>query len=341
MANLTSPLITQFSHSPIFTFESYWSIYLFFTFMVACLIIVDLKSSAKKIPSFRQSLIWSLIWISAGVTVGISLYFYTLYQIDDGAVARRITAEYFAGYLMEKILAIDNIFVFILIFKSLHISLTQQKRVLFYGVLGAIFFRACFIAIGAYWFNVPWVMKLFGSFLLLSGIKMIFDHYHHFNQVNIERTPKMISFLSKYLPVTHQSQSDEFFIKEDSQWLVTPLFISLLAIEFSDIVFAFDSVPAIFALTNEPLVVFTSNIAAILGLRSIYFLLIDMMDRFTFLGFGLSGILIFVGIKMLWLNELYSGHFPLSFSTGIIFLFLLVSLLASLIFPPKKIEHAS
>jgi tellurite resistance protein TerC len=238
------------------------------------------------------------------------------------------------GFIIEKSLAIDNIFVFILVFSYFNVPAELKHRVLFYGILGALFFRAIFIALGSVLMQYHFVILIFGVFLIVTGVKMMFSPE---TKIEPEKNP-LIKLIKKFLPVTPNYVGDKFFTRINGVLYATPLFVALVFIEFTDIIFAVDSVPAIFAITKEPLIVFTSNIFAILGLRAMYFLLDGVMDKFRYLKYGLGLVLIFVGLKMAWLNEAFGGKFPISWSLGIIGGIIGLSILISLIIPvdPKK-----
>jgi tellurite resistance protein TerC len=206
-----------------------------------------------------------------------------------------------------------------------------QHRVLFYGILGALVFRAFFIAIGSVLMQYHAVVIIFGVFLLVTGIKMLWMPE---TKIDPDKNP-LIRLFRRIVPVTKEHHGERFFVRENGVLHATPIFIALLFLELTDIVFAVDSVPAIFALTREPLIVFTSNIFAILGLRSMYFMLASAIDKFHLLKYGLAIVLIFVGLKMVWLNSLYDGKFPISLSLGIILGIVAVSVILSLAFPKR------
>jgi len=206
-----------------------------------------------------------------------------------------------------------------------------QHRVLFYGILGALVFRAIFIAMGSVLMQYHWVVIVFGAFLILTGVKMFFAPE---KPIDPERNP-VIRLFKRLMPVTPQLHGQRFFVRQSGRLHATPLFVALLFLELSDIIFAVDSVPAIFALTREPLIVFTSNIFAILGLRAMYFMLAGAMDKFHMLKYGLAVVLVFVGLKMVWLNEAFGGKFPISWSLGIIVAVIAVSVALSLFFPRR------
>ena len=219
-----------------------------------------------------------------------------------------------------------------LVFSYFAIPSKYQHRVLFYGILGAIIFRAIFIAIGAALMQYHWVIVVFGVFLILTGLKMMFAPE---KGLEPEKNP-LISLMRRFIPLTPQMHDEKFFVRLNSVWHATPLFVALLFLEATDVIFAVDSVPAIFALTKEPLIVFTSNIFAILGLRSMYFMLAGAVDKFYMLKYGLAIVLIFVGLKMAWLNDWYGGKFPITLSLGIIGAVIAASVALSLFFPKAR-----
>jgi tellurite resistance protein TerC len=251
---------------------------------------------------------------------------------DPAAAAERVGLEFLTGFVIEKALAVDNIFIFAVVFSYFAIPAAYQHRVLFYGILGALVFRAIFIALGAVLMQYHWVVVLAGVFLILTGLKLMFGPE---KPMDPDANP-LIKLVRRFLPITSTLEGERFFVRKNGVLFGTPLLITLLVVEFSDIIFAIDSVPAIFAVTKEPLIVFTSNIFAILGLRSLYFMLASVVDRFHLLKFGLALVLVFVGLKMSWLNEAFGGKFPIGLSLGIIFGILVVSMAASWLIPPKK-----
>jgi tellurite resistance protein TerC len=251
---------------------------------------------------------------------------------DAQAAARRAGLEFLTGYIIERALSFDNIFIFVVVFRYFGVPMMYQHRVLFYGILGAFVFRAIFIAMGAILMRYQFVIVIFGLFLIFTGLKMLRKPDE---EVHPERNWILNQF-KKWMPVTTQSHGPRFFVRQNGVLMATPLFISLLSLETTDIVFAIDSVPAIFAVTKEPLIVFTSNIFAILGLRAMYFLLTSAIEMFHYLNYGLALVLVFVGLKMVWLNQAFEGHFPITWSLGIICVLLAVSIVASLLFPKKK-----
>jgi len=232
--------------------------------------------------------------------------------------------EYFAGYLIEKSLAVDNVFVFALIFTYFAVPRQYQHRVLFYGVLGALVFRAIFIAGGvALLDQFHWILYVFGAFLVITGWRM----FRHRNEESDPGRNPVLRLVRRFVPTTDEYHGQKFWVKKAGKWVATPLFVVLVLVETTDIVFAVDSIPAIFAVTQEPFLVFTSNAFAILGLRAMYFLLADLIHRFVYLKLGLSAILVFVGVKMLLL-DVYKV--PIGLSLAVIATLITVSVAASL-----------
>jgi tellurite resistance protein TerC len=217
-----------------------------------------------------------------------------------------------------------------MVFAYFAIPAKYQHRVLFYGILGALIFRAIFIGMGSYLMQFHWIIYIFGAFLIVTGIKMMLVPEKEIEPEN----NFLIRLFKRFVPVTPQLHGQKFFIRGDGGRLfATPLLIALLFLELTDIIFAVDSVPAIFAITKEPLVVFTSNIFAILGLRAMYFMLAGAVDKFYLLKYGLAVVLIFVGLKMVWLNDAFGGKFPITWSLGFILATILLSVIVSLMFP--------
>ena len=315
-----------------FPFAEYWWFYLPFTGFIILLLTLDLGIFHRKshTVSFKEATIWSIVWVTLALTFNFLLYRYSFNKFGAEA-AFQIAMEFLSGYVVEYSLSVDNIFVFVLVFSYFAIPAEYRHRVLFYGILGALIFRAIFIAIGAALIQFHWVIYLFGGFLLITGIKMLFSKE---TEIDPEKN-YLIRLVKRFIPVTHEIEGKEFFVKRGKLTYATPLFVALLFMEATDIVFAVDSVPAIFALTKEPLIVFTSNIFAILGLRSMYFMLAGAIDKFYLLKYGLSIILIFVGLKMIWLNDLFDGKFPIVYSLSIILGIIFLSIVVSLMFPKR------
>jgi len=288
--------------------------FLFFILIIILLAfdlgVLNRKSHA---PSIKEAAYWSVMWILLAFIFNGGVYYW---------YGSQKALEFFTGYVLEKSLSVDNLFVFVLIFSAFKTPRHLHHKILFYGILGAIFFRLIFIFIGAALLSrFNWMLYVFGAFLVITGIKIILKKEDTF----VPQKSIILSWFRTHLPFSWES-SEKFFIKRNKKIFFTPLFMALLAIEISDIIFAVDSIPAIFAITRDPFIVFTSNIFAILGLRSIYFVLENLMERFIYLKYGLGVILTYIGIKMLIVEYI---HIPIFASLGIIFSILLVTTLAS------------
>jgi tellurite resistance protein TerC len=330
----------------LFPFADYWWFYVAFTLFVLGTLALDLGVFHKKAHevSFKEASAWTAIWISLALVFNYLFYLYAQYQFstherytsipDFNPVlqAKASALEFLTGFVVEKSLAIDNIFVFAVVFAYFGIPKVYQHRILFWGILGALVFRAIFIAMGSVLMQYEWVVIFFGAVLILTGFKMFFAGT---KAQNLENN-FVIRQLKKIFRVHPKIEGQNFFHKINGLTYVTPLFLALVFLELSDIIFAVDSVPAIFALTKEPLIVFTSNIFAILGLRSMYFMLAGVMDRFAYIKYGLASVLVFVGLKMVWLNEAFGGKFPISWSLGIIVMLIGGSILVSLMINKKS-----
>jgi tellurite resistance protein TerC len=265
--------------------------------------------------TMREAATSSAMWVALGLAFGA-----VVWMVWGGDRA----GEYYAGYLIEKSLTVDNIFVFALLFSFFAVPAAFQHRLLFWGVLGALVFRGLFIAAGAALLeNFHWVIYVFGGFLVWTGVRMA---RHGDAEVHPERNP-VLRLLRRVMPVTDAYVGTRFFVRRDHRTWATPLFAVLVAIETTDVLFAVDSIPAIFAVTDEPFIVFTSNAFAILGLRALYFLLAGLMDRFVYLKYGLAAILVFVGVKMLLVDV---WHIPIALSLAVIAAVLGVSVALSL-----------
>jgi tellurite resistance protein TerC len=330
----------------LFPFAEYWWFYALFTLFVLLMLALDLGVFHRKAHdvSFKEASTWSVVWVSLALLFNYILYRYALWKFpqderlmalpnfNPDIAAWNVSLEFLTGYIIEKSLSVDNIFIFVMVFAYFAIPKKYQHRVLFYGILGALFFRAIFIAMGSALMQFHWVIYLFGAFLIITGIKMFFAH-------NEEIEPEknfLIRIFKRFMPVTSTLEGQRFFSKIEGQWHATPLLIALLFLEATDIIFAVDSVPAIFAITAEPMIVFTSNIFAILGLRSMYFMLAGVIDKFHMLRYGLAVVLVFVGLKMVWLNDAFGGKFPISWSLGIITGVIALSIIGSLLIPKRE-----
>lgn len=304
----------------------WWMWGIFLTIVVGILLIDLLLVGGGKQHrvSLKEAATWSAVWISVSLLFAGGLWWY-LDTYHSRALANEKTLEYITGYLIEKSLAVDNIFVWIMLFSYFSVPLELQKRLLLLGVFGAIVMRTVMILAGAWLVaEFHWILYLFGLFLLFTGIKMF---WFADQNPELEKNPVM-RWLRGHMNITTELYGERFFVLRDGVRHATPLFLALVLVEVSDLIFAVDSIPAIFAITTDPFIVLTSNIFAILGLRAMYFLLADMADRFSLLKYGLAVVLIFIGVKML-LIDLYK--IPVGFSLAVVGTIIGTSVLLSLI----------
>ena len=307
-----------------------WWMWLGFFVIVLAMLAIDLfvvGGGRKHRVSFREAGLWSVIWVGVSLAFAGALWVYL-----DGAMGREIanekTLEYITGYLIEKSLAVDNVFVWLMLFSFFAIPVELQKRVLVLGVLGAIVMRTVMIFAGVWLITqFHWLLYLFGAFLLVTGIKM---WWFADEKPDLEKNP-IILWMRQHMNVTEALHEERFFVfREEGGKLVryaTPLFLVLILVEFTDLIFAVDSIPAIFAITTDPFIVLTSNVFAILGLRAMYFLLSDMADRFSLLKYGLAIVLMFIGVKMILIDFV---KIPVLLSLGIVAAIIAVSVVLSL-----------
>lgn len=329
----------------MFPFENYWWFYAGFTLLVIGLLALDLGVFHRKAHAvgMREAGLWVCVWVSLAMLFNFGLYHYALWRFpqveelmaisgfDPAQAAKQVALEFLTGYILEESLSVDNMFVFVVVFRYFAIPRELQHRVLFFGILGALVFRGAFIAIGSVLIQFQWMMILFGLFLIFTGVKMMLSSDE---DVHPEKN-FILKLFRRHVPVTTRIEGPRFFVIENGRRMATPLLVCLIFLEMTDILFAVDSVPAIFAVTREPLIVYTSNVFAILGLRSLFFLLAGAVHLFHFLKYGLSVVLIFVGLKMVWLNQLFGGHFPITWSLAIILGVIAASIVLSLLFPKK------
>lgn len=317
-----------------------------FMVFVVVMLMLDLFVFHKKdkVVSVKEAAIWTGIWVGLAMSFAVLVHFFGDWMMppdasvtDLAAYRSEMVQEFLAGYFLEESLSIDNIFVMIMIFVSFGIKREYYHRVLFWGIFGAIVLRFIFIfAMGALVTQFSWLLAVFGVILIYSGVKMFVDKGEE--QIDTENHP-IVRFASKYFPVTAKSHGHDFFVHEGGKWLLTPLFLVLLVIEFSDIIFAVDSIPAVFSVTKNPVIVYTSNIFAIMGLRSLFFLLSDVADRFWMLHYGLGVLLSFIGVKMIG-GEFLGWHIPTLASLAVILGILVFSVLLSMLIkkPAPKTE---
>lgn len=340
-------MIAAAYHPELFPMQRDWWIYGLFILMILGSLFLDMRrrSGKERELSHREALLNVLFWVSFALLFCAVLYFYGLHAFpedprlagyDHKALAKQSSLEFLSGWLVEKSLSIDNVFIFIVVFDFFAIPSKYRHKILFYGILGAMVFRGIFIALGSVLMQISWVPLFFGVFLAFTGLKVAFGPESHPDPAE----NFILRLLKKFLPITPTLRDGKFLIRESGLIMGTPLLLTLVFIEFTDIVFAVDSVPAIFAITKEPFIVFTSNIFAILGLRALFFLLTGIMSKFHYLKYGLGFILCFMGLKMLWLDHHFVGRFPTSWSLGIIIGALFLSAFFSWLLPLKKEEGA-
>jgi tellurite resistance protein TerC len=293
-----------------------------FNLFVLVMLALDLGVFHRKshIVKVKEAMIWTIVWIVLAFLFAGGIY---LWKGTEPSL------QFVAGYLIEKSLSVDNLFVFLVLFSYFKVPQPYQHKVLFWGILGALIMRAALIAVGAALLSrFHWMMYLFGAFLLLTGIKLAFQKG---DGVHPEKNP-LVRLFRKIWPVTDDSTEGRFFVAKDGRRGATPLFLVLLTVEFTDLVFALDSIPAIFAVTPDPFIVYTSNVFAILGLRSLYFALAGVMNLFCHLKYGLAAILAFVGMKMILTDV---ARIPIGISLAVVGGILLLSILASILWPAK------
>jgi tellurite resistance protein TerC len=302
-------------------------LYIGFTVLVIALLVVDflvLKVQGAHRVGVKEAAGWSVAWIVIALAFGGWFWWYLDGRVP-GEVANKKALEYLTGYLIEKSLAVDNVFVWITLFNFFAVPPEFQKRVLLYGVLGAILMRAVLIYVGAVLLaEFHWILYVFGLFLLFTGIKMLLFAKQ---EPDLEKNP-LLRWMRRHMRITDEHHEEKFFVTRNRVLFATPLFVVLALVEFTDLIFAVDSIPAIFAITSDPFIVFTSNIFAILGLRAMYFLLADMAQRFHLLKYGLAIVLMFIGVKMLLL-DVYK--IPVAIALGAVALIILASVVASLL----------
>lgn len=306
---------------------SFWVVFHLFVFAMLAL---DLGVFHRKshVVSIKEALSWTVVWIALAFVFNIWLYF---------EFGKQYAIEFFTGYLVEKSLSVDNIFVFTMIFAALQIPRIYQHKILFWGVLTALALRAVMIFAGVKLIeSFHWMIYVFGGLLIVTAVKMLKDSGT--SELHIEKSLPL-RILNKVIPVTTKTDQEKFLIRENGKWVATPMLAALLLVETSDVVFAVDSIPAILAISKEPFIIYTSNIFAIMGLRSLYFVLADLANRFTYLKYGLAAVLTFVGGKMLLVDVV---KVPPMMSLSVVGSLLLLSIIFSLLHSsrqPKTLPH--
>jgi len=309
-----------------------WAVFTIFVILALLVDLLMLKSTGPHKVTTREALLWSVCWIGLAAVFNYALWWY-LNHIGNPD-ADRIGMEFLTGYLVEKALAVDNIFVFLMIFSYFAVPPESQQRVLIYGVLGAIILRAIMIFIGAALIQqFHWILYIFGLFLLGTGIKMILSAG---KEPDMESNP-VLRWITGHLPLTRHYQGEAFIVREDGLRKYTPLFVVMVMVAITDVIFAVDSIPAIFAITTDPFIVLTSNVFAVLGLRALYFLLAGMAEKFHLLAYGLALVLIFIGVKML-IVDFYK--IPVAISLGVVAALIASAMLFSLVIKPKSQKAA-
>ena len=308
-----------------------WTSFAVFVVIACAVDLLVLQKKGDDRVSIGQALRWSALWVALALVFNALLWWYL-----DGEAGREVAnakaAQFFTGYLIEKSLAVDNIFVFLMLFTYFAVPAELQKRVLILGVIGAIVLRAAMILVGAWLIKeFHWVLYLFGLFLLVTGIKMLI--FANANS-DLENNP-ILKWMRGHMNLTPDFDGEKFWVTRQGVRSYTPLFVVMILIGITDVVFAVDSIPAIFAITDDPFIVMTSNIFAILGLRAMYFLLADLKDRFHLLTYGLGVILVFVGTKMLIVDWV---KIPVGISLGVVGVILAVAVIASLLTKPKQVS---
>ena len=314
--------------------ESIGNLWLYIAFfgIVTVMLLIDFlgfKQKEGQEVKIKTAALWSIAWVSVASLFGAGLWLY-LQQTAGVTVANTKVMEYFAGYLLEKSLAVGNVFVWLMIFAAFAIPPALQRQLLLYGVLGAIILRTIFIFIGA-WFvqEFSWILYIFGAFLVYTGFK--FFKGQNEEETNIEDMA-ILKWLRKHMRITPQLHGNKFFVRQNGMLWATPLFLVLILVEASDVIFAVDSIPAIFAVTSDPFIVLTANLMAILGLRAMFFLLSGAATKMHYLPYGLGIILVFIGFKMLMLDVF---HMPIWISLGFIVLVLTITAILSIRYSKK------
>ncbi|RNC67484.1 MAG: TerC family protein [Desulfuromonadales bacterium] len=295
--------------------------------IILVMFVIDLGIFSRKSHEikFREALTWTLVWVSLALAFNVWIYF---------EMGSQKALEFFTGYLIEQSLSVDNLFVFIMIFSYFHITKTHQPKILKWGIIGALVMRAIFIMTGIELIErFHWIIYVFGGILVVTGFKMAFGGDDH---IEPEKN-FLVRLVRRFVPITKRIRDDRFFIKKGGITAATPLFLTLVMVESSDLIFAVDSIPAVLAVSRDPFIVYTSNVFAIMGLRSLYYLLSNVMEMFVYLKLGVSVILVYVGAKML-LVDIY--HIPIIFSLGTIVGVLAISILTSVTIGNKKARAA-
>ena len=293
-----------------------------FGVLVVIMLVIDLGLNRKSHEiSFREALTWTAVWISLALIFNIGVYYY---------LGKIKALEFFTGYVIEKSLSVDNLFVFIMIFSYFHVPRLYQPKVLKWGIIGALVLRGIFIFVGIELLETfHWLIYIFGGILIITGIKMAFGGEE---KIDPEKN-LLVKLVRRFVPITKRMYSGRFVVNKCGVRAATPLLLALIMVEWSDVIFALDSLPAVFAVTRDPFIVYTSNVFAIMGLRALYFLLSNVMGMFAYLKLGISFVLAFVGVKMLVADTRF--EIPIHFSLGVIFGVLFISIITSIVMGKK------
>lgn len=309
-----------------------WWMWAGFAGLILFLLLVDLifvGGGKQHKVSLKEAAVWSVIWVSVALLFNFAIWWYL--DVNSGReIANEKALEFLTGYLIEKALAVDNVFIWLMLFSYFAIPAELQRRVLLFGVLGAIIMRTGMVFAGSWLITqFHWVLYIFGAFLLVTGAKML---WLADKDPDLNKNP-LLRWIRNHFPITDKLHGEQFFVYQNGIRYLTPLFVVLILVEISDLIFAVDSIPAIFAVTTDPFIVLTSNIFAIMGLRAMYFLLADFADRFAFLKYGLAVILIFIGTKMLLIDLV---KIPIGYSLGTVALILISSVILSILYRQRK-----
>ena len=309
-----------------------WWMWAGFAGIILLLLLVDLifvGGGKQHKVSLKEAALWSVVWVSVALLFNFAIWWYL--DVNSGReIANEKALEFLTGYLIEKALAVDNVFVWLMLFSYFAIPSELQRRVLLFGVLGAIIMRTGMVFAGSWLITqFHWVLYIFGAFLLVTGAKML---WLADKDPDLNKNP-LLRWIRNHFPITDKLHGEQFFVYQNGIRCLTPLFVVLILVEISDLIFAVDSIPAIFAVTTDPFIVLTSNIFAIMGLRAMYFLLADFADRFAFLKYGLAVILIFIGTKMLLIDLV---KIPIGYSLGTVALILISSIILSILYRQRK-----
>lgn len=309
-----------------------WWMWAGFAVIILLLLLVDLLfvgGGKQHKVSLKEAALWSVVWVSVALLFNFAIWWY-LDVYSGREIANEKALEFLTGYLIEKALAVDNVFIWLMLFGYFAIPVELQRRVLLFGVLGAIIMRTGMVFAGSWLITqFHWVLYIFGAFLLITGAKML---WMADKDPDLNKNP-LLRWIRNHFPITDKLHGEQFFVYQNGIRYLTPLLVVLILVEISDLIFAVDSIPAIFAVTTDPFIVLTSNIFAIMGLRAMYFLLADFADRFVLLKYGLAVILIFIGIKMLLIDVI---KIPIGYSLGTVAVILIISVILSILYRQRK-----